>query len=234
MALPVLSHPTFDLTVPSTKEEVVYRPFLVKEEKILLLAQEGNNIKDLTRAVKQIINNCIVEGELDVQNAPTFDLEYIFLKLRANSVSDLAKFKISDEETQKEVDIELDLKDVEIHYTDGHDSKIKLNDVVSLQMKYPTYDTIGTIDENVNQVKATFDMIKACIDKVLVGEDEVHEFKDYSNSEVDAFIDSLTSQNFQDVQKFFDTMPRLEHTVEYKIGKRTKTRTFSGLADFFT
>ena len=171
---------------------------------------------------------------MDVQNAPTFDLEYIFLKLRANSVSDLAKFKISDEETQKEVDIELDLKDVEIHYTDGHDSKIKLNDVVSLQMRYPTYETIGTIDENVNQVKATFDMIKACIDKVLVGEDEVHEFKDYSNSEVDAFIDSLTSQNFQDVQKFFDTMPRLEHTVEYKIGKRTKTRTFSGLADFFT
>ncbi|NMJ87640.1 MAG: baseplate protein [Thaumarchaeota archaeon] len=234
MALPVLSHPTFDLTIPSSKEKVVYRPFLVKEEKILLLAQEANEIKDLTRSVKQIINNCIVEGELDVQNAPTFDLEYIFLKLRANSVSDLAKFKISDEETQKEVDIELDLKDVEIHYTDGHDSKIKLNDVVSLQMRYPTYETIGTIDENVNQVKATFDMIKACIDKVLVGEDEVHEFKDYSNSEVDAFIDSLTSQNFQDVQKFFDTMPRLEHTVEYKIGKRTKTRTFSGLADFFT
>ena len=234
MALPVLSHPTFDLTIPSSKEKVVYRPFLVKEEKILLLAQEANEVKDLTRSVKQIINNCIVEGELDVQNAPTFDLGYIFLKLRANSVSDLAKFKISDEETQKEVDIELDLKDVEIHYTDGHDSKIKLNDVVSLQMKYPTYDTIGTIDENVNQVKATFDMIKACIDKVLVGEDEVHEFKDYSNSEVDAFIDSLTSQNFQDVQKFFDTMPRLEHTVEYKIGKRTKTRTFSGLADFFT
>ena len=234
MALPVLSHPTFDLTIPSSKEKVVYRPFLVKEEKILLLAQEANEIKDLTRSVKQIINNCIVEGELDVQNAPTFDLEYIFLKLRANSVSDLAKFKISDEETQKEVDIELDLKDVEIHYTDGHDSKIKLNDVVSLQMRYPTYETIGTIDENVNQVKATFDMIKACIDKVLVGEDEVHEFKDYSNSEVDAFIDSLTSQNFQDVQKFFDTMPRLEHKVEYKIGKRTKTRTFSGLADFFT
>ena len=89
-------------------------------------------------------------------------------------------------------------------------------------------------NENSNQIKATFDMIKSCINKVLVGEDEVHEFKDYSNSEVDAFIDSLTSQNFQDVQKFFDTMPRLEHTVEYKIGKRTKTRTFSGLADFFT
>ena len=234
MALPVLSHPTFDLTIPSSKEKIIYRPFLVKEEKILLLAQEANDVKDLTRSVKQIINNCIVEGELDVQNAPTFDLEYIFLKLRANSVNDVAKFKVSDEETQKEVEIELDLKEVEIHYTDGHDSKIKLNDVVSLQMSYPTYDSIGNIDENSNQIKATFDMIKSCINKVLVGEDEVHEFKDYSNSEVDAFIDSLTSQNFQDVQKFFDTMPRLEHTVEYKIGKRTKTRTFSGLADFFT
>ena len=103
-------------------------------------------------------------------------------------------------------------------------------------MKYPTYEILGRMGEGGDQqvVKATFDMIKACIDKVLVGEDEVHEFKDYSNSEVDNFIDSMTSQNFQDIQKFFDTMPRLEHTVDYKIGKRTKTRTFSGLADFFT
>ena len=236
MALPVLSHPTFDLTVPSTKEEVVYRPFLVKEEKILLLAQEANNVKDLTRSVKQIINNCIIEGDVNVDASPTFDIEYIFLKLRANSVSDIAKFKIADEETKKEVEVEIDLKDVEIQYTDGHTTTVVLNDVVSLQMKYPTYEILGHMGEGSDQqvVKATFDMIKACIDKVLVGEDEVHEFKDYSNSEVDNFIDSMTSQNFQDIQKFFDTMPRLEHTVDYKIGKRTKTRTFSGLADFFT
>jgi len=236
MALPVLSHPTFDLTVPSTKEEVVYRPFLVKEEKILLLAQEANNVKDLTRSVKQIINNCIIEGDINVDTSPTFDIEYIFLKLRANSVSDIAKFNIADEETKKEVEIEIDLKEVEIQYTNDHTSTVVLNDVVSLQMKYPTYEILGHMGEGSDQqvVKATFDMIKACIDKVLVGEDEVHEFKDYSNSEVDNFIDSMTSQNFQDIQKFFDTMPRLEHTVDYKIGKRTKTRTFSGLADFFT
>ena len=236
MALPVLSHPTFDLTVPSTKEEIVYRPFLVKEEKILLLAQEANNVKDLTRSVKQIINNCIIEGDVNVDASPTFDIEYIFLKLRANSVSDIAKFNIADEETKKEVEIEIDLKEVEIQYTNDHTSTVVLNDVVSLQMKYPTYEILGRMGEGGDQqvVKATFDMIKACIDKVLVGEDEVHEFKDYSNSEVDNFIDSMTSQNFQDIQKFFDTMPKLEYTVEYKIGKRTKTRTFSGLADFFT
>jgi hypothetical protein len=239
MALPVLSHPTFDLTIPSTKETIVYRPFLVKEEKILLLAQEGNNIKELTRAVKQIINNCIVEGSVNVDKSPTFDIEYIFLNLRANSVNDIAKFSITDEETKKEVEIEIDLKDVEIQYADDHDPTVILNDAVSLQMKYPTYEAIGNvgnIDGEGNQqvVKATFDMIKMCIDKVLVGEDEIHEFKDYSNNEVDTFIDSMTTQNFQDVQKFFDTMPKLEHTVEYKIGKRTKTRTFSGLADFFT
>ena len=239
MALPVLSHPTFDLTIPSTKEEIVYRPFLVKEEKILLLAQEGNNIKDLTRSVKQIINNCIVEGDINVDASPTFDIEYIFLKLRSNSVNDIAKFTIVDEETKKEVEVEIDLKEVEIKYTDGHNPTVILNDAVSLQMKYPTYQIIGSVgnieaEENQQVVKATFDMIKACIDKVLVGEDEIHEFKDYSNNEVDAFIDSMTTQNFQDIQKFFDTMPKLEHTVEYKIGKRTKTRIFSGLADFFT
>ena len=237
MALPVLSHPTFDLTVPSTKEELVYRPFLVKEEKILLLAQEANNVKDLTRSVKQIINNCIVEGDVNVDTSPTFDIEYIFLKLRANSVSDIAKFNIADEETKKEVEIEIDLKEVEIQYTNDHTSTVVLNDVVSLQMKYPTYEILGSMSEGGDQqvVKATFDMIKACIDKVLVGEDEVHEFKDYSNSEVDNFIDSMTSQNFQDIQKFFDTMPKLRHEITSKCTgcNKENKKILEGMADFF-
>jgi hypothetical protein len=234
MALPVLSHPIFDLTVPSSKEHITYRPFLVKEEKILLLAQEADNLKDLTRSVKQIINNCIIDGSVDVDHAPTFDIEYIFLKLRSNSVSDIAKFNIVDPETGKEIEVEIDLKIVEVHDTKDHSKIIKLSDEVTLQMKYPTYDILKKVNvEDSSDVTATFEMIKHCIDKIMVGEDEVHEFKDYSNSEIDNFIDSLTSQSFQDVQKFFDTMPRLEHDVDYKIGKKTKTRKFIGLSDFF-
>ena len=235
MALPILKHPTFDLTVPTTGNKVLYRPFLVKEEKILLLAQQSNKVADLVRAVKQILNNCLIEGEVNLETISTFDIEYIFLKLRTNSVNDNAKFKFTDTETDKEVNIELDLNDVEIVHTDGHTNIIKLNDDVTLEMKYPNYSTLADVDSP-EIVKVTFDMIKACVDKILVGEgdeQEVHEFKDYSTKEVDDFIDSLTTQNFTNVQEFFDTMPKLQHEVEYKVGKKTKTRKFVGLADFF-
>ena len=120
-------------------------------------------------------------------------------------------------------------------HTDGHTNTVKLNDDITLEMKYPNYSTLAEVDSP-EIVKVTFNMIKACVDKILVGEgedQEVHEFKDYSTKEVDEFIDSLTTQNFTDVQEFFDTMPKLQHEVEYKVGKKTKTRTFVGLADFF-
>jgi hypothetical protein len=239
MSLPILKHPTFDLTVPSSKQKLTYRPFLVKEEKILLLSQESDKLEDLIRAVKQIINNCIVEGEIDLDNAPTFDIEYIFLRLRANSVSDLAKFILTDEESKNEIKIELDLKEVEIIEDENHSSIIQLTDSIKLQMKYPTYTVLAkhglATGEGVT-VDATFSMIKSCIDKVVVGsgeDEEAHEFKDYSDKEVDEFLESLTSQNFKEVQSFFDTMPKLQHEVKYKDGKKTKTKIFSGLADFF-
>ena len=233
MALPVLKHPTFELTVPSTKQKLTYRPFLVKEEKILLLSQASDKISDLIRSVKQIINNCIIEGDVNIDMLPTFDIEYIFLKLRANSVSDIAKFKFTDDESNKEIDIELDLKEVEVINPEGHFPLVELGNNIKLQMKYPTYDTLSKYGDGSEVVKATFDMIKVCVAQILVGEDEVHEFKDYTLSEVDTFVDSLTSQNFRDIQTFFDTMPRLEHTVEYKVGKKTEKKVFTGLADFF-
>jgi hypothetical protein len=236
MALPILKHPTFELTVPSTQQKITYRPFLVKEEKILLLSQASDKMMDLIRSVKQIINNCIIEGDINLDVRPTFDIEYIFLKLRANSVSDIAKFKFQDQESGKEVKIEMDLKEVEIVRTDGHTSLIDIGNNVKLQMSYPTYDQLskfGDGKDNNATVNATFDMIKVCIAQVLVGEDEVHEFKDYTSSEVDGFVESLSTKNFQDVQTFFDTMPKLEKVIEYKVGKRIEKRTFSGLADFF-
>lgn len=230
MALPIMKHPTFELTVPSTRATLKYRPFLVKEEKILLLAQGSNQTKDLIQAVKQIVNNCIIEGEVDVDNVPTFDLEYIFLKLRANSVSDIAKFNLT-EETGEQSKVELDLNQVEVQYTEGHSNMIDLGDNIHLEMKYPTYSTLGKIKSE-DAVEVTFAMIEMCIDKVIQGEN-VMELKDFSKAEVKEFLDSLTSQNFRDIQKFFDELPKLQHTIEYKVGKEKKTRTFTGLADFF-
>ena len=202
MGLPILQHPTFELTIPSTNKSLTYRPFLVKEEKVLLLAQESDEMKDLTRAIKQILKNCIVDGEIDLEAAPTFDIEYMFLHLRANSVSNKAKFNINDPESKKPIVVELDLKEVNVQHNDDHNSLIKLDDKVSLQMKYPTYETISLFDNMDNMVDTTFGMIKYCVDKVLVGEEEVYEFKDYSDKEIDEFIDSLTTEHFKNIQTF--------------------------------
>jgi len=237
MALPVLTHPTFELEIPSTKEKITCRPFLVKEEKILLLAQESGNPNDMIKAVKQIINNCIIEGDVNVKAAPTFDIEFIFLRLRSNSVGQTAKFSITDTDTNQEIDIEVDLNEVNVLFPEEHEPNIKLNDDVSLMMRYPTYDTlekISQLEDDVLGTEVTFDMIKNCIDKIYVGDEEVHELKDYSKKEVNDFIDSFDTDNFKEIQSFFDTMPKLEHTVEYKSGKKTKTKVLSGLADFFS
>ena len=230
MALPIMKHPTFELTVPSTKETLKYRPFLVKEEKILLLAQGSTKSKDLILAVKQIVNNCILEGDINIDSTPTFDLEYIFLKLRANSVSDIAKFNMTEDDGE-ESKVEIDLNEVEVQHTENHTNMVALGNNVSLEMKYPSYTTLSNIKSE-EAVDVTFEMIEMCIDKVVQGE-EVMELKDFSKAEVKEFLDSLTSQNFRDIQKFFDEMPKLQHTVEYKVGKKTKSRTFTGLADFF-
>ena len=236
MALPVLKHPTFELEVPSTKERITCRPFLVKEEKVLLLAQESGNPNDMINAVKQIIGNCIVEGEVDLATAPTFDLEFIFLRLRANSVGQTSKFSITDEESGKEIPIEVNLNDVVVEFTEGHKPDVMLNNDVSLLMRYPTYTSLERIAAAGGEMGAavTFDMIEQCIDKIYVGDEEVHELKDYSKKEVSEFIDSFTTENFQDVQKFFDSMPKLQHTINYKVGKKNKQKVLSGLADFFS
>ena len=235
MALPVLKHPTFELEIPSTKEKIKCRPFLVKEEKILLLAQESGNANDMISATKQIINNCIVEGDIDLNASPTFDIELIFLRLRSNSVGQTAKLMLTDEDANEPIPVEVDLNTVEVEFNDAHTSDIKLNNDVSLLMKYPTYTAYENLAgvENMG-AEVTFDMIKLCIDKIYVGDEEVHELKDYSKKEVNDFLESFNTENFRDIQSFFDTMPQLKHTVKYKVGKKNKQRVLSGLADFFS
>jgi len=236
MPLPKLEHPVFELEIPSTKEKVKYRPFLVKEEKILLLAQSSGLAGDVVTAIKQIINNCTVEGDINVDTLPSFDLEFFFLRLRAHSVNDMAKLKFNDPDNDKEIEVEVDLKEIQVHFSEEHTNAINLSGDISLLMRYPTYDDYASISYDPtegNTAEAITSLINICVDKVYAGED-VHEFKDYSPEEVNEFVDSFSGQNFKDIRKFFDTSPRLEHTIDYKVGNKKKQYTFKGISDFLS
>ena len=236
MALPVMKHPTFELTVPSSKQKIKYRPFLVKEEKILLLAQSSDSVKDMIQAIKQIIKNCIVESDVDVDLLPSFDIEYIFLKLRVSSVSGTTELTFTDPDTDKPQKVLVDLNNIEVTFPKDEYNIVDVGQGVSLSLRYPTYSDLTEIDLENDASKGTMDMIKLCTDQVISGKDheQVDQFKDYSDAEVDTFLDSLQPDAFTNLQFFFTNMPKLEHTVEYKIGKETKSHTFSGIQDFFS
>ena len=236
MGLPVIKHPTFELTIPSTKQKIKYRPFLVKEEKILLLAQSTENIKDIISAIKQILNNCILEGDVDLNNLPSFDVEYMFLQLRANSVNSTAELKFTDPDTEEEHKTKVDLSEVNVQFVEGSSNIVDIGNGISMVMKWPTYSDIGSIDFEKDAAAGTVEMIKICTTQILSGEnqEQVDQFKDYTNEEVDEFIDSLPPESFTKFQKFFTDMPKLEHTIEYEVGKKKKTHTFSGIQDFFS
>jgi len=236
MALPVMKHPTFELTVPSSKQEIKYRPFLVKEEKILLLAQSTDSVKDMIEAIKQIIKNCIVEGDVNVDLLPSFDIEYIFLKLRISSVSGSTELTFTDPDTKEEQKVTIDLNSVEINFPKDNQNIIDVGQNVTMVLRYPTYSDLTNIDLQEDISKGTMDMIKACTEQIISGKDQeqVDQFKDYNDAEVDTFLDSLLPTAFTEVQNFFSTMPKLEHTIEYEIGKKKKSHTFSGIQDFFS
>jgi len=236
MALPVMKHPTFELTVPSNKQKIKYRPFLVKEEKVLLLAQSSESVKDMIEAIKQIIKNCIVGGDVNVDLLPSFDIEYIFLKLRISSVSGTTELTFTDPDTDKQQKVTVDLNSVKIKFPKDKHNIIDVGQNVTLVLRYPTYSDLTNIDLEEDISKGTMDMIKACTEQIISGKDQeqVDQFKDYSDADVDTFLDSLQPDAFKNLQFFFTNMPKLEHTVEYKIGGETKSHTFSGIQDFFS
>jgi|TARA_A100001011_G_scaffold395750_1_gene491675 hypothetical protein len=233
MALPKINVPTYELEVPSTKEKITYRPFLVKEEKILLLALEENDELTIARALKQIVNNCTFEN-LSVDSMPLFDLEYIFLNIRAKSVGESADLKLlmpDDEKTY--VDVQIPLQDIKVEFTKGHKKDIKLTDSIMLVMRYPTYELLGVEDTDMT-IEKTFKLISDCTEKVIDGE-TIHERSDFNDKELQEFYDGLDSKQFQNVQNFFETMPRLKHTVEV-VNPKTKKKnkiTLEGLQSFF-
>jgi len=237
MALPVLETNTFELTLPSSDVKVKYRPFLVKEEKILLQAMESQEQKQIVQALKDIVSVCTY-GQLNVEELPTFDLEYVFLQIRSKSVGEIAKLKVLCPDTKKDyAEVEVDLSTVDVQVDDEHNNKIMVDEdkKIGVLMKYPTLATVDpTKDYSKQNTKALFNIIGEGIYQIFEG-DKVHMAKDYTREELDKFVESLDSKSFKKIQRFYETMPKLMHEIEVE-NPKTKVKskiTLSGLSDFF-
>jgi len=218
MPLPVISTPTYELYLPVTGKKIKYRPFLVKEEKILIIAMESEDEKQIGRAVKDVLSNCILTRGVKVDKLPTFEIEYLFLHVRGKSVGESVDLLITcpdDEQTQ--VPIGIDLDDIQIEVDNEHNRDIVLDDNYTMRMKYPSLDQF--IKSNFNQtdvsVDETFDLISGCIEQVF-SVDEAWSASDCTKKELFAFLEQLNSKQFQAVEKFFETMPKLSHSVKVK------------------
>jgi hypothetical protein len=237
MPLPRIKIPLFDVTIPSSKKQAKFRPFLVKEEKILLMAQSGGSRKEVINALIQVINNCVtnIDGTaLNVNELTTFDLEYIFLKLRAKSVDNIIKLQYVDHEDEKTYSFEVPLDDINVQYHEEHNTKIKVDDDIGIIMKYPKALDINTVDENETTEQFSISMLRSCIEKIY-DTDSVYLANECTPEELDEFIDSLSVKAFTDIQKFFETMPKLYHKIEYTNSLGTeRTIELSTLNDFFT
>ena len=233
MALPKIDLPIFEAELPSTGEKFKYRPFTVKEEKILLVAQESKDSTQEILASKQIVNNCLVDK--DVSELAMFDLEYILLMLRSRSVDNNIGFNIKDPDTEENVKLQLDLDKVSLTRFDGHSNEIIVNDEYTLFLRYPTIDEfIKIVETDVNDPLLNYLLMVSCLEK-LASEDEVHNFSEYTHEDVDAFMENLEGGVIKQIQKFFQTMPKLRHEMNYtnKDGAE-KTFVIEGMRSFFT
>ena len=235
MALPVINVPTYKAKIPSTEEEVTFRPFLVKEEKILLLALEDGGDDSIAQAIKQIINNCTFE-KIEPDKLATFDLEYVFLRIRAKSVGEMAKVQVlCEDDGETYVEVEVPLEKIEVEFPKGHTNKITLTDDIGVTMSYlDMTDMYRGMEEGQNAIDFSMGLIKKSIGQVTEGE-VVHERADFSDKDLDTFLESLTTDQFSNLQNFFETMPRLSHTVTVtnpNTKKKSKV-TLEGINSFF-
>ena len=238
MPLPKISTPTYELVLPSTGKKVKYRPFLVREEKILILALESENTKQITTAIKSILKECISTRGVKVDDLPTFDIEYLFLNIRGKSVGEALDLMVTcpdDGETQVPVKIFID--EIQVQKDSEHTQDIKLDDTLTLRMKYPSLNEFIQNNFDFNEddsVDASFDIISSCIDQVY-NEDESWAASDCTKKELKEWIETLNTNQFKEVESFFTTMPKLSHTVKVK-NPKTKVEsdiTLEGLTSFF-
>ena len=238
MPLPKIATPTYELELPSTGQTVQFRPFLVKEEKLLVIALESEDTKQITTAIKSVLKSCILTKGVKVETLPTFDIEFLFLNIRGKSVGEELEVNIicpDDGETQ--VPIMIDLESIQVHKNEEHNKQIKLDDNLMMEMKYPSLEQFikSNFDfDDKNQMDQSFKLISECIDKVYT-EDEVWATADCTKKEVADFLESMNSSQFKDIEKFFETMPKLQHTVNVK-NPKTKVESevvLEGLASVF-
>jgi len=236
MALPRIDVPTYELVVPSTDEKIKYRPFLVREEKLLLIALESGKNEDILRGVKDIVDACTF-NKLKLGNMPMFDVEYIFLQIRSKAVGEVSTLRVLCKDDGKTyAKVEVDLTKIEVQVDGTHTNKIELSDEMGVIMKYPTIDSFT--DNGIEEIKASnmLDVIVTCISQVYDKKgEEVYDSKDSTKEELIEFVEQMNTKQFADVQKFFDTMPALKHEITVKNPKTKKESkvTLSGLNDFF-
>ena len=240
MPLPTIETPTYELKLHSSNKKVRYRPFLVKEEKVLIIALESKDQIGITNAVKEVLKKCILTKGIDVDSLPTFDIEYLFLNIRAKSIGEDIKLTVTcpdDGETKVPVTIYVD--EIKVTKPKGHTKDVKLDDKMTLRMKYPSLNqfienNFSTEDESDTMVDKTFRVVADCIDTIYTGED-AWEAKDYTPQERMDFVEQLNSSQYKKVENFFATMPKLSHTIEV-VNPNTKEKgsvVLEGLADFF-
>ena len=238
MPLPKIATPTYSLVLPSIEKEINFRPFLVKEEKLLVLALETEDTKQITTAIKAVIKNCIQTKGIKVESLPTFDIEYLFLNIRGKSVGESIDVNIicpDDEKTSVKVVIDLD--DIQVKKTEGHSNKVKLDDTLMMELKYPSLDEFikNNFDfKDENAMEQSFNLIASCIDKIY-NEEEVWVADDCTKKEITEFLESMNSSQFKKIEEFFTTMPKLSHTIKVK-NPNTKVESevvLEGLASFF-
>ena len=238
MPLPTIVTPTYELELPSTGKKVKYRPFLVKEEKLLVLALETENTKDISTAIKTVLKNCIQSRGVKVDNLPTFDIEYLFLNIRGKSVGEEIEVNlISPDDEVTEVPVTINVDDIKVQKSEDHNKKVKLDDTLVMEMKYPSLDQF--IKSNFDfgdevTMDQSFELIASCIDKIY-NEEEVWSTADCTKKEVKEFLEQMNSMQFKEIEKFFETMPKLSHSVTFK-NPKTKvesTVVLEGLSSFF-
>tara|TARA_R100001443_G_scaffold89201_2_gene95696 strand:- start:2471 stop:3187 length:717 start_codon:yes stop_codon:yes gene_type:complete len=237
MPLPKIVTPTYELELPSSGQAIKFRPFLVKEEKLLVLALESEESSQITSAIKAVISDCILTKGVDVEDLPTFDIEYLFLNIRGKSVGENVEVNIicpDDGETEVKVSINLD--DIKVKFNDDHDKTIKLDDEYQMDMKYPSLAQFvkNNFEFDSPDMDQSFDLIGGCIDKIY-NEEEVWSTADVSQQEVREFLEQLNSNQFKIIERFFSTMPKLSHTIDVKNPKTKKKNkvTLEGLSSFF-
>ena len=240
MPLPKIATPSYELELPSTGKTIQYRPFLVKEEKLLVIALESEDTKQITNAIKAVIKSCVLTKGIKVETLPTFDIEYLFLNIRGKSVGeDIDVNLICPDDNETEVSISVNLDDIKVQKPEGHSNQIKLDNNLMMELKYPSLNefiknNFDPNDTSKNPMDQSFDLIGSCINKIY-NQDEVWAAADCSKKEITDFLDSMNSSQFKEVEKFFETMPKLTHTLKV-LNPKTNVESdvvLEGLASFF-